>query len=157
MAKRRARLRPGPKTKCTPEVEETIVRHIRLGGYRVHAAMAAGVSEKSFHDWMARGEAGEQPFAGFFTRVQAALAEDALRSQAVITRASMGPILGDWRAASYNLERKWPKHYGQAAMVAAAKVSMQPGVGSAADGGGEVARVEFYLPTNSRRPDDGEA
>jgi hypothetical protein len=151
----RSKRKTGPKTKLTPEVEETILRHLRLGGYRTHAAMAAGIGERTFHEWMTRGEAGEKPFASFYTKIQKALAEDALRCQAVITRASIAPIAGDWRAACYSLERKHPKEYGHAAMVAATRVSIQPSGGSA--DAGEVARVEFYLPINGRRPDDGDA
>jgi hypothetical protein len=144
--------KPGRKTKLTPEVEETILRHLRMGGYRNHAAMAAGIGVSTFEDWMMRGADGEQPFADFRVKVDKALAEDGLRNQSIITRAAVSRVAGDWRAAAYSLEKKFPKDYGHAAIVAAASVSLQPGGGADAR-----SEVTFYLPTNGRRPEDDEA
>jgi|GEM_PF-1168510 len=150
-AKKKKR-RAGPKwTKLTPEVEETILRHLRMGAFRKHAAEAAGISDFAFDDWMRRGDEGEKPFAAFVEKVRKAQAEDALRSQSIITRAQLGKIDGDWKAAAWVLERKYPKLYGQAAM-AAASVTIK----SNTDEDGESTQVQFYLPDNGRRPQDEE-
>lgn len=144
----RPRRKPGRRTKLTPAVEETILRHLRTGGYRSHAAMAAGIGSSTFDEWMQRGADGERPYADFYTKVQKAQAESALRNQSIITRAA---VAGDWRAAAYSLERHFPKEYGRASMVAA--VSLQPGGADARPG---MTQVQFYLPDNGRRPQDDE-
>lgn len=141
----------GRYTKLTPEVEETILRHLRTGGYQVHAAEAAGVTYDAMRKWILRGEAGERVYADFATKVRKVLAEDALRSQSIITRAALG---GDWKAAAWSLERKHPKLYGQAARQAAATVTINNAGESDAEG--NTTRVQFYLPDNGRRPQDDE-
>ena len=149
--------RNGPRwTKLTPEVSETILRHLRTGAFRKHAAEAAGISEEALEQWMKRGAAGEKPFAEFARKVRQVLAEDAIRSQSIITRAQLQGIDGDWKAAAWSLERKHPKLYGHAAMVAAASVSVRgPGsAGATSDGDSGVTTVQFYLPDNGRRPQD---
>lgn len=155
-AKKKKR-RNGPKwTKLTPEVEETILRHLRTGAFRKHAAEAAGVTEFAFDDWMRRGGEGEKPFAAFVEKVRRVQAEDAIRSQSIITRAQLGHIEGDWKAASWNLERKYPKLYGQAAIHAAAAVTLRGGHAATGEDNTETTTVQFYLPDNSRRPQDDE-
>lgn len=150
MATAKKKKRNGPKwTKLTPEVEETILRHLRTGAFRKHAAEAAGVTEFAFDDWMRRGAEGEKPFAQFAQKVRKAQAEDAIRSQSIITRAQLGKIDGDWKAAAWTLERKYPKLYGQAAM-AAASVTIKTNNND----DGDSTQVQFYLPDNGRRPQD---
>lgn len=139
--------------KLKPEVEETILRHLRTGAFQKHACEAAGIEYRTLKYWLERAEAGDRYYVAFATRVRKALAEDAIRSQSIITRAQMAGIDGDWKAAAWNLERKHPKEYGQAAaMAAAAAVTVQSGKGS--DDG--VTTVQFYLPDNGRRPQDAD-
>lgn len=152
MAKRGRR---GPY-KLTPEVEETILRHLRTGAFQVHAAEAAGIEYRTLKNWLDLGEEGVKPYKAFAIKVRKVQAEDAIRSQSIITRAQMGPINGDWKAAAWSLERKYPKQYGHAAMQAAAAVTLR---GPAAGGGGDntddgATTVQFYLPDNGRRPQD---
>jgi hypothetical protein len=44
----------------TPEIQQTIVTLVRAGAFANTAARAAGISERTFYDWMARGR-GEHP------------------------------------------------------------------------------------------------
>lgn len=152
-AKRRRR---GPY-KLTKEVEETILRHLRTGGYQVYAAEAAGIEWRTMKNWLDLGDEGVKPYREFAIKVRKLQAEDALRYQSVITRAALGQINGDWKAAAWALERKYPKVYGHAAMQAAASVTLR---GGAANGGSDTdsgaTTVQFYLPDNGRRPQDEE-
>lgn len=147
----------GRRLRLTGEVQEAILKHLKAGAFKKQAAEAAGVSEDALTKWMQRGAAGEKPFVAFFEAVRKAQAEDAVRSHSVITAAQFRRIDGDWKAAAWNLERKYPKLYGAQAA---------PHVGVTIDSGGDDSgtrtKVEFYLPDNGRRPaaldeDDEEA
>lgn len=141
--------------KLTGEVEEIIVSMLRTGSYAKYACEAAGVEYRTFKYWLERGEAGEKPYAAFAIKVMKARAEDANRSQSIITRAQIGRIDGDWKAAAWNLERKYPREYGQAALAAAAAVTVRTGGGQTeSNTDGTSTTVQFYLPDNGRRPQD---
>jgi len=131
----------------TKEVHETIIRHLKAGAFRRHAAEAAGVSEDAVNDWLKRGAAGERRFAAFFIAVRKVQAEDAIRSQAVITTAQLKRIDGDWKAAAWSLERKYPKLYGPNATPQIG-ISFEP---TEVDNGTRT-KIEFYMPDNGRRP-----
>lgn len=105
----------GRKSQLTPEVHKSIIDNLNAGCFKKHAANAAQVSERTLHNWLERGAAGEEPYATFADDVETAIAKDALRNQAVISQAAVGKAKGDWKAAAWNLERKFPRLYGRAA------------------------------------------
>lgn len=140
------------KPRYTAEVHETICRHLRVGAYLTHAAEAAGVSVDAAKDWVAKGLAGDRRYEAFAHEVRRLQAEDVMRLQSLVTRAALG---GDWKAASWLLERKFPKWFGHAASAAATALTVRGA--SAASGGDErQTQVTFYLPSNGRRPDEGD-
>lgn len=53
---RRPRGRPPGSGSLTPEIQNTIVAFIRAGAFAEVAAQAGGISPRTFHDWMARGQ-----------------------------------------------------------------------------------------------------
>ncbi len=55
--------RPKGSVSLTKKREETILQFIRAGAFAEVAAQAAGVSPRTFRDWMARGE-GRHPTRG---------------------------------------------------------------------------------------------
>jgi hypothetical protein len=57
-AKRRGR--PPGSVSLTREIQQTIASLVRGGAFVTTAARAAGISERTFHDWMARGR-GDHP------------------------------------------------------------------------------------------------
>jgi len=101
----------------TPEIAAQIIKHLRAGAFKTHAAAAAGVSISALGDWLEKGAAGDPRYAAFARDAEIAIAEDAVRNQAIISAAAAGPIKGDWKAAAWNLERKYPKLYGRMAAV----------------------------------------
>lgn len=105
----------GRKTVLTPDVQDKIISALSSGAFKKHAANAAGVGERTMNEWLRRGAEGEEPFATFAHEVDVAIARDALRNQAVISQAAVGKAAGDWKAAAWNLERKFPRLYGRAA------------------------------------------
>lgn len=56
----RPRGRPAGSVKLTPETERTIVAYVEAGSFDYVAAEAAGIDERTFRDWIARGE-GRHP------------------------------------------------------------------------------------------------
>ncbi|MEX1100484.1 MAG: hypothetical protein WD739_00335 [Actinomycetota bacterium] len=55
-AKSRKRGRPEGSVTLTPEIQATVVSLIRGGVFAGVAAQTAGISDRTFRDWMARGE-----------------------------------------------------------------------------------------------------
>ena len=53
---RKLRGRPPGTVSLTDEIAEKIVAYIRGGAFDYVAALAAGVADRTFRDWMARGE-----------------------------------------------------------------------------------------------------
>jgi hypothetical protein len=64
----------------TPEIQETIIAFIRAGAFDYVAAQAAGISPRTFHDYMARGE-GRNPTRRPTARLRA-FAQAVRRAQA---------------------------------------------------------------------------
>jgi hypothetical protein len=105
------------KLAYTPELHKQIVDALERGAYLVHAANAAGVSGTAVHRWVKKGRDGIEKYAQFAEDVDRARANDALRNQAIISAAAVRKVPGDWKAAAWNLERKFPKLYGRRAMM----------------------------------------
>lgn len=93
-------------------VHAQIVEHLRAGAFRKHAAEAAGVSFDAMDEWVRAGLAGDARYEQFAIDVRTAMAEDAVRNVRVITKAAVGEHKGDWKAAAWNLEKKFPLLYG---------------------------------------------
>lgn len=104
------------KLAYTPELHRKVVENLERGAYQVHAANAAGISISTLHRWVTLGRQGVEPYVTFAEDVDRARANDALRNQAVISAAAVRKVPGDWKAAAWNLERKFPKLYGRRVM-----------------------------------------
>lgn len=143
----------GPVKKLTKAAEETILRHLKAGGYLTHAAEAAGIEYRTLYNWLEWGAEGKRPYAAFAEKVLRVRAENALRLQSIVTRAALGPITGDYKAACWTLERHFPKVYGTAAQHAAA-VTVRNAAANSGDSDGATTTVQFVLPSNGRRPDE---
>jgi hypothetical protein len=139
--------RSGRRPKYNAEVHAAIIRHLRLGAFKVHAAQAAGISIDALEQWLKLGRAGDRRYAEFAIEVDKAMAEDAIRKTAVISTAALKGHVGDWRAAAWDLERRYPKLYGRQGQAA---------VGVTIDQGDDETtqrqQVVFYIPENFRRP-----
>jgi hypothetical protein len=105
------------KLAYTPELHKKIVEALERGAYQVHAANSAGISISTLQRWVTEGRNGVEPYVRFAEDVDRARANDALRNQAVISAAAVRKVPGDWKAAAWNLERKFPKLYGRRAMM----------------------------------------
>jgi hypothetical protein len=103
----------GRPTKLTPEVQDKIVAAIRAGNYQETAASYAGISEKTFYEWMNRGlsdDPSESHFGEFREAVEKAKAAAEVRDVILIDKAAQD---GSWQAAAWKLERKFPNKWGR--------------------------------------------
>ena len=80
----------GRKTKLTGVVLDTVVGHIRAGAFGWVAAEAAGISQRTFYNWITRGERGEQPYVLFEAAVRQAKAQARLSAELRVHR--QGPL-----------------------------------------------------------------
>jgi uncharacterized membrane protein YqiK len=103
---------------------DTILSYLRAGGFVETAAAAAGISKQTFYNWIKAGEDGKTPqLAQFAKDVESALALFELGAVSLIAQAGKD---GQWQAAAWLLERKFPDRYArqtkdQAAIEAAAE------------------------------------
>jgi hypothetical protein len=102
----------GRRPKYNPEVHRKIVEALKRGALKPHAAQSVGIAPITLETWLEAGNAGDERYELFAIEVERAIADDALRNQSIISMAAIGPIKGDWKAAAWNLERKFPRLYG---------------------------------------------
>lgn len=99
------------KCKLTPAIQEKIGANIQLGMSLKNSALAAGISESTFYDWLSKGEQTARgkyaEFSEYITESKA-IAEQ-LQVQ-IIHKAADG---GDWKAAQFILERRFPDEWGR--------------------------------------------
>ena len=99
----------GRPSKLTPEVQEKIVNALILGSYRADAAQFAGVDKATLRRWLVRGAQEKDSFyAAFRDAVLEAESRSKVTAIGCVTKAVRD---GDWRAAAWFLERKWPAEF----------------------------------------------
>jgi len=100
---------PGRPTSLTPDVREKILMALGLGNYRKDAAEFAGIDPRSLQRWLARGKRDPEGEYGEFAReVAAAESRAKIAAMGCVNKAARD---GDWRAATWMLERKWPAQF----------------------------------------------
>lgn len=100
----------GRPSKLTIDVVDRIVAAIKGGNFRYVAAMWAGVSQRTMHEWMAAGKAKPKgKFGDFRRRVLSAEKEAEITAVNHIRRAAAT----DPRHAEWWLERKFPQRWGR--------------------------------------------
>lgn len=106
----------GSTPKLTLELIESIALPIRHGAYVETAVALAGVSRDTFYRWLKQGngESGDKLTRLLSDTVKKAMAEAEVRDIAVIDRAAQE---GEWTAAAWRLERKFPDRWGRQARV----------------------------------------
>lgn len=98
----------GAKSKLTPETMERICRLVREGNtYRV-SAVASGIDEKTFHNWLRQGRLTTSGvYFEFFQQIKKAEAEAAVAMMGCVRDAAPK----SWQAATWWLERRLPAEY----------------------------------------------
>lgn len=101
----------GRPTKLTPETQKRIVDGIRMGATYELASQYGGVAYNTFNEWMKAGEGAQSGrYRDFYEAVKKAEGEAAIGWLAKIEKAASD---GEWQAAAWKLERRYPQNYGR--------------------------------------------
>lgn len=108
-AQKRPRGRPSV---WTPEVERRILGAVTQGLYLETAAALAGIDKSTLHRRLKAGrrKGAKAADRDFCTSIEKALAASEARDLAVISKAAAE---GQWPAAAWRLERKFPDRWGK--------------------------------------------
>lgn len=107
-------------TILTPEIQEIIVKALHLGATHRLAGLAAGIGESTFYTWMALGrDTGASPYLEFLNAVKIAEGAGAVECLEKLAVASRD---GNWQAAAWVLERRYPAEYGRTVQEHTVKV-----------------------------------
>jgi hypothetical protein len=98
----------GREPKLTEAVEAAIVESIRNCATLEAAASLAGVTYRTFRNWMIWGEEGKPRFFHFFQAVTRAEHE----AEAELVQTWRAATNADWRAARDLLARRFPDRWG---------------------------------------------
>jgi hypothetical protein len=96
-------------TELNDDVALKIAGFLEEGNSISDSCAMVGVAEQTYHNWIARGETGEEPFLGFLGLTRAARAKGRNYHVKIIKDAAVD----DWRASSFFLERSDPDHWGR--------------------------------------------
>lgn len=94
--------RPGRKSKRTPTMQDKLSHALRLGASRRLACQYAGISEDTFARYLVD--------ADFADMVNKAEGSGAIQWLNKIEKAAND---GNWQAAAWKLERRYPHEYGR--------------------------------------------
>ena len=101
----------GRRTKLNKDVCDKICVELREGCSLEGAAEAAGISSSAFFNWMKRGSKSK---SGIYVEfVEAIKKADAEGQTSLIKEVRTAARKGQWQAAAWLLERKWPNLWGK--------------------------------------------
>jgi len=102
-------------TKLTLDVQTTLVFALAEGATVEHACDYAGIHRDTFYAWLKRGEDGEPAFSDFSDTVTRACGRGIVTDLSTISKAVLA---GDWKAAAWRLEHRYPAEYGKKLKIA---------------------------------------
>lgn len=101
----------GRHSKLTKELIEKICKYIEIGVPFKYAALACGISERTFYNWLERGEREKQGiYFQFLQSIKEAEAKSVVRDIAIIEKAAQE---GKWQAVAWRLERRHPEFFAR--------------------------------------------
>jgi hypothetical protein len=100
-------MKRGRPTLLNAKLRKQICGLLAKGSSIKSATIVCGVGERTFHDWMERGENGEEPFASFFSAATRARERHKANLIAVVMEAAHK----DARHAEWLLERQFPGEF----------------------------------------------
>jgi transposase len=90
-------------SKYTPEVVKRVTDAIKLGATYELAAAYAGIAESTFYDWQAK----KPEFS------EAVKSAEGTAAVGWLARIEQAASAGNWTAAAWKLERRYPEMYGR--------------------------------------------
>lgn len=105
------------RTKLTPELLDRLEKALASGNYVETACAYVGISQSVFYHWMAeaRKPKPKRIYLEFLDTVERARAVAEMRNIQIVQAAAQGDGNKDpdWRAASWFLERAYPRKWGR--------------------------------------------
>lgn len=93
-----------------PRIGNQIVKFIRAGYPYTTVCRYVGVSRNTFMSWLEKGKANYSPsYSNFYKRVARAEARAEMRTLKKLRQHENA----DWRVSAWQLERRWPEHWGK--------------------------------------------
>lgn len=103
--------RPGRPSKLTEKTKTALLNAIKAGLTYDLACGAAGISFKTFRNWQEKGEEGK---SGEYVQFLQDLKEaEGQGSQRLITLINRSANEGQWAAAAWILERRYPENFAR--------------------------------------------
>jgi transposase len=111
-------------TKLTPEIQAKILGYVKAGNFLQTACLASGIDVRTLRNWVAKGRGNDGTngrarvapvpvYAAFLAELEMAEAEAEVAFVAVLNRAALGEVKGDWKAKAFLAERRLAKRWGQ--------------------------------------------
>jgi transposase len=101
----------GRPSKLNEKTKKRLLAALKEGANQDEAASYAGISESTFYRWMERGESEKKgQYREFWEAVKRTESEAVMISLDTIRNAEKR---GDWRAAAWKLERRFPDKWGK--------------------------------------------
>lgn len=108
------------KTKLTSDTQERFLAAVRKGATYDLACKYAGIGVSTFYDWLRYADDEDREdrakFSAFSEAVKVAEGEAAF---SWLSRIEDAASAGNWQAAAWKLERRYPDAYGRRLAVAA--------------------------------------
>ena len=96
--------------KLTDEIQAEICKYIEIGVPAVHACCAVGIAEKTYYDWIKKGQASKSgKYCKFCKSIKKAHSRHMAHNAAIIEKAAKD---GKWTASAWMLERRHPDDWG---------------------------------------------
>lgn len=131
----------GRPSLLSDEVQARLVEAFNLGQVSIATACAyAGIAERTYYVWMAKGREGQEPYEQFMQAIEKARADAVMINLAVIRKAAQA---GHWQAAAWWLERVLPAQYGRKTQVEVITLDLVES---------EIRRLEAELDASESRP-----
>ncbi len=109
--------RRGRKTKLTPELLDKLEKALAAGNYVETACNYVGISHSVFYHWLneAKKPKAKKIYLDFLDTIERARAVAEIRNVQIVQAAAQGDGNKDpdWRAATWFLERAYPRKWGR--------------------------------------------
>jgi len=109
----------GRKTKLTPELLDRLEKALASGNYVETACAYVGISRAVYYHWLAEAAKprAKKIYLDFLDTVERAKAVAEIRNVQIVQAAAQGDAANeqdpDWRAATWFLERAYPRKWGR--------------------------------------------
>lgn len=101
----------GRPTKISPEICEDIVKYIKAGNYPEVAASLAGVSRKTFYNWLKKGHKSKSN--GVYKQFLHSIKKAESYAEAAAVERIRKAGEDNWQALAWWMERKHPDKWGR--------------------------------------------